>query len=136
MLPWGTRRVSMAATVSVVPGSSRKLYQLTGEFDRERQMLTLNRTETRFRLAGTDLGASVEHNGRLYFLFGDTNPVGPNNQWRPVAGDSIAFTTDTDPAPGIRLEFFRAPDEGYRSPQVPGISLGPFVVPTGGFSSA
>ncbi len=48
----------MPPAVTVVPGSSRKLYQLTGEFDRERQMLTLNRTETRFGLAGTDLGGS------------------------------------------------------------------------------
>ncbi len=122
--------------VSVVPGSSRKVEQLTGEFDRERQTFTLNRTETRFGLVGTDLGASFEHSGRLYFLFGDSGSTTPPNQWRPKDGDAIAFTTDTDPELGVRLQFLRAPDELYRSPQVPGISLGSFEVPTGGFSSA
>jgi hypothetical protein len=125
----------MPPSVTVVPGSTRKLYQLTGEFDRERQALTLNRTETRFRLVGTDLGASFEHGGHIYFLFGDSNATTPPDQWRPFGGDAIAHTTDRNPLAGIRLEFIRAPDEGYLSPQVPGISLGPFEVPTGGFST-
>lgn len=58
--------------VRYVPGSSQKVCQLTGEFDRERQEPTLNRTESRFGLVGTDLGASFEHNGKIYFFFGDT----------------------------------------------------------------
>ena len=125
----------MTANVSLIPGSSRKLYQLTGEFDRELGAPTLNRTETRFRLAGTDLGASFEHGGRIYFLFGDTNPTTPPNQWRPDGGDAIAHTADRNPLLDIRLDFIRAPDEGYLAPQVPGVSLGPFEVPTGGFST-
>src|SRR3712207_4716554 len=131
------RGAAMPRQVVYVAGSSRKVAQLTGEFDRERLEFTLNRTETRFGLAGTDLGASFPHNGRIYFLFGDTNPSGLHNAWRPPAGDSIAYTTDTSPGPdGIRLQFVTAPDELYRSPQVPGVTLGSFEVPTGGFSAS
>jgi len=64
----------VVAQVELVPGSVRKICQLTGERDRQRNADTLNRTETRFGLIGTDLGASFEHDGRLWFLFGDTWP--------------------------------------------------------------
>ena len=62
-----------------------------------------NETERRFGLFGTDLGASFAHDGRLWFLFGDTwpSPSGPDAD----VGDSVAFTTDTDPEAGVRLEF-------------------------------
>src|SRR5688500_11345116 len=99
----------MAGRVVYVPGSSRKIAQLTGEIDRERDELTLNRTETRYGLQGTDLGASFEHRGRIYFLFGDTNSIKPANSFRPPSGDSIAFTTDMTPENGVRLDFITAP---------------------------
>ncbi|MBI3952210.1 MAG: DUF4185 domain-containing protein [Acidobacteria bacterium] len=63
---------AQSSSVRYVPGSSQKICQLTGELDRERQQFTLNRTESRFGIWGTDLGASFEHDGRIYFLFGDT----------------------------------------------------------------
>ena len=53
-------------------GSSEKICQLTGDFDRELKKPTLNLTETRAGVAGTDLGFSFEHEGKLFFLFGDT----------------------------------------------------------------
>ena len=49
----------MAVKVTVVPGSSRKVEQLTGEFDRERRTSTLNRTETRFAPGATPVPRSV-----------------------------------------------------------------------------
>jgi hypothetical protein len=121
-------------SVVYVPGSTEKVYQLTGEFDRHRQEPTLNRTESRFGLAGTDLGASFEHEGRLFFLFGDTHAVRPHPVYRPTDGDSIASTSDPDPEAGIRLDFVLAADGDYLSPRIPGVSLGAYEVPAGGFS--
>ena len=65
-----------AAVVTVVPGSTRRICELTGED-------SINRTETRFKLRGTDLGASFqgdELTNVIYFLFGDTVPVGVRGQ--------------------------------------------------------
>jgi hypothetical protein len=55
-------------------------------------------------VGGTDLGHMVNHNGKTYFLFGDTfsgaNPsIGGN--WR---SNVMAFTTDTDPSDGVLLD--------------------------------
>jgi len=118
-----------AAVVTVVPGSTRRICELTGED-------SINRTETRFKLRGTDLGASFqgdELTNVIYFLFGDTVPVGAFSDARPDGGDSIAFTTPADPESCIHLDFFRAPDRGYISPRVNDVSLGRFEVPSGGF---
>ncbi|HYZ37660.1 MAG TPA: hypothetical protein VE673_13210, partial [Pseudonocardiaceae bacterium] len=88
---------------------AQKTAQLTGEFDREgwngtgTPNFALNRTESRFGIIGTDLGSSFTHQGRLYFLFGDTWRVGhgtPNDDL-----DSIAFSTDTTADNGVTLTF-------------------------------
>ena len=80
----------MRRVIGAIRGATRKVYQLTGEHDREQGVPTLNLTETRFGLFGTDLGASFEHNGRLWFLFGDTVSAVGYDDRRPEAGDSIA----------------------------------------------
>ena len=119
----------MPRNVTYVAGNTRKLYQLTGECDRERNQFTLSRTGSGFGVWGTDLGSSFSHNGRIYFLFGDTGPH---------AEDCIGFTTDTDPEAGIRLQFVAQPGNPhqYLSPTtVPAIPNGPFEVPAGGFSA-
>jgi hypothetical protein len=134
------------------PAITQKVCQLTGEFDLERQQLTFNRTETNFTLKGTDLGAAVEHNGRIYFLFGDTHPTGPfnrrcydPNEPRPHDGDSIAWTPATaDPEQCLPLNFISLVVPGFgnayisprvRKPDGTFITLGGFEVPTGGFSA-
>jgi hypothetical protein len=38
-----------------------KVAQLTGEFDRQRKVVTLSQTESRFGVVGLDLGQSFEH---------------------------------------------------------------------------
>ncbi len=128
----------MPRKIVYVRGSSRKVCQMTGEFDRSLGpgRRAPNQTETRWGLKGTDLGASFEHKGRCYFLFGDTNPSGPNNDFRPRDGDAIAYTTDTnvEAALGVRLRFVTAPDGSYLAPRAPGLSTKGFEVPTGGFS--
>jgi len=122
----------VVAQVELVPGSVRKICQLTGERDRQRNAYTLNRTETRFGLIGTDLGASFEHDGRLWFLFGDTWPDAEG-------GDSVAWTTDRTPEPGIALQFVSA-DSRFVRPRVStvdgrSVSTSFFEVPLDGFSA-
>ena len=83
---------------------STKVVQLTGQSDHQWEIPAHNRTEERFELRGTDLGASFRHRQRTYFLFGDTH-------WtKPLQGtlDSIAYTTDVSAAGGLSLEFHRA----------------------------
>ena len=117
--------------------ATTKIHQLTGEYDRERNVACINATESRYGILGTDLGSSFEHDGRLWFLFGDT--VAANlayNDWRPDAGDCIAWTTDADPERGVSLTFITAPDGKYLSPRiVPDVPRGPFNVPLEGFSA-
>lgn len=114
-------------TLRFVPGSTVKLEQLVGELDHERQTPTLSRTFTRFQIRGTDLGYSFEHDGRAYFLFGDT--VGKLGG----AADTIATTTATDPEGGVRLDFLTDGDS-YLAVRPPGIRMGSFEVPVSGIS--
>jgi len=119
---------SSPSAFSVVEGSTEKICQLTGEYDYHtaaeagiapEEMPTLNRTYSNYGIHGTDLGSSFEHNGKLWFLFGDTlatemipgDPInaeahsGPN----PFLGDATAYTGDTDPTDCVSLEFLRNP---------------------------
>jgi hypothetical protein len=111
-----------------VPNSTKKVCQLTGDFDRAAGVRTLSQTGKRFGVNATDLGSSFEHKGRLYFLFGDT--------WgRRGAWDAVAWTKSTDPEK-IVLDFHRAKDGKWLPPTVPGISQGAFEIPSGGISIA
>ena len=111
-----------------VPNSTKKVCQLTGDFDRSAKIPTLSQTGKRFGVEATDLGSSFEHKGKLYFLFGDT--VG-----RPGARDAVAWTTSQKPDK-IVLGFFKEKDGKWLPPTVPGISLGAFEIPSGGVSVA
>jgi hypothetical protein len=130
----------MSKKIVYIPRSTRKLYQLTGECDRERNQFTINLTESRFGLIGTDLGSSFEHNEYTYFLFGDTDSTHPDPIRRPKCGDSIAYTNDNDPETGLHLQFITPTDDpkNYLSPEIqfhPEITLGCFEVPAAGFST-
>jgi Domain of unknown function (DUF4185) len=110
-----------------------RICQLTGEFDRTdwdgagQLHFAFNKTESQFRVRGTDLGVSFEHKDRLYFLFGDTWRVGETRDSH-FDWDSIAFCTDTSIQGGLSLTFYEQP------PIVHGISQGAFEVPLDGFS--
>jgi hypothetical protein len=117
--------------LSYVPASTHKINQLVGELDKQIHQPTLSRTESRYRLQGTDLGYSFEHRGKIYFLFGDT--VGA----RDAALDSVAATDadpGADPERGVRLDFLTQAPGLYLTVQPPGISMGAFEVPTAGIS--
>jgi len=122
-----TATLEAAYTVQHVTGSTQKICQLTGDNDRQTAQPTLNQTQSRYGVFGTDLGFSFLHDGRLYFLFGDT--VGLHG------GDSIAYSQDTNPDDCLDLTFVTGADGRYLPPKVPGISLGAFEVPVGGFSA-
>ncbi len=123
-----------AAPAVTVVAKGEKVLQLIGDTDRALGMPTLSRTFTRFGLAGTDLGASFVHNGKLWFLFGDSAPSGgtfPN----PLCGDAIGFTTQTAASDAEQLALsFVATDAGFESPSVSGVDLGCFNVPLAGVS--
>ena len=79
--------------LAYVAGSTKKVSQLTGDFDRMLGKPTLNQTGKRFGVNATDLGSSFEHNGSLFFLFGDT--------WgQPGLLDAVAWSKSRDPAKG------------------------------------
>jgi hypothetical protein len=107
--------------------STVKVEQLLGEEDKQLHQPTLSRTFTRYAIEGTDLGNSFEHDGRVYFLFGDT--VGRLRH----ALDTIATTDARDPDAGVRLDFLTSGSD-YLTIQPPGISMGPFEVPVAGLS--
>jgi hypothetical protein len=125
--PTGAAANAGAPTIRYIPRSTEKVEQLLGEEDKERHQPTLSRTVSRYGIEGTDLGNSFEHDGRVYFLFGDT--VGRLGR----ALDTIATTDATDPEKSVRLDFLTY-GRDYLTIQPPGISMGAFEVPVAGIS--
>src|SRR4029453_15192442 len=87
----------VAGGLVVVPGSTKKVSQLTGDVDRALKKPTLSQKTRGLGIFETALGNSFEHKGNLYFLFGDT--VG-----QPGALDAIGWTSSRDPEK-IELDF-------------------------------
>ncbi|MGY5861738.1 MAG: DUF4185 domain-containing protein [Candidatus Thorarchaeota archaeon] len=102
-LVWIAYPMLIAITDSNFPHQEHA--QLTGED-------AVNDT-TAFNVHGTDLGIIMKHDGRYYYIFGDTfgadSPFG--NHWR---SNTIAISDDTDPSDGIMLnEWIVNPTTGY-----------------------
>jgi hypothetical protein len=133
-LPWLRDAVILGEPYPAKVAGANKVAQLTGEYDREgwngsgTPPFAFNRTESRFGIRGCDLGSSFEHEGRLYFLFGDTWRV--NQTLAALNYDSIAFCTDTDPSKGLNLTFL---DQPPLLPD-PHVTQGGFDVPLDGLS--
>jgi Domain of unknown function (DUF4185) len=138
-----------AGSITYVAGSSQKICQLTGEMDQQLQRPTVNRTGTQFGLVFDDLGYSFEHDGKLFFLFGDSHPRPkfngkPNGDSDPPRlvddNDAIAFTTDTSIANCLKLDFIRDAIGAYKNPVVlngqgqPAIKLRTNEIPIAGIS--
>ena len=98
-----------AVPPELVVVGSEKVEQLIGDWDFETLRPTRQQTESRFNVAFTDLGAPFEFDGKLWFLFGDTDPESPG--WDPRHDDTIAFT-DAESADELRLEFLTDPAAG------------------------
>ena len=120
------RVAAQNSALHYVSGSTRRLSQLTGDFDRALQSPTLNRTGQRFSLYATDLGSSFEHKGKLFFLFGDS--------WgQPRDLDAVAWSQSRDPAQ-LTLDFYSDINGEWLPPIVPGVGNGAFEIPSGGIS--
>jgi hypothetical protein len=112
-------------TIGYLEGSTEKIEQLIGDWDKERNVATKNRTFERFQLPNTDLGVPFQHNNKTYVCFGD---VWIDN------GDPLGYTTDTVAEDGISLDFVTNPDGSFKKISIPGVSLSGFEVPMEGVS--
>jgi hypothetical protein len=112
--------------LSFLSGSTAKVEQLIGDYDKQFGRPTVNQTESRYGIIGTDLGNSFEHQGRLYFLFGDTIA--------PGAPDPLGFSDSSDPDGPLQLDFLATAQGTILPIQAPGVSMGPFEVPVAGIS--
>jgi O-glycosyl hydrolase len=136
--------------ITYVEGSSQKVCQITGEIDKEFNKPTVNQTQTRWGLMSTDGGYSFEHNGKLFMLFGDSNPTptfrgkpnGPNQpprNWEYNDGPT-AFTTDTNIEQCLKFNVITNSIGAYKNPVVlnaqgkPAVKLRINEGPVGGFS--
>jgi hypothetical protein len=118
-------------SISIVrpDGTTAKQCQLTGDMDQHLGVPTSNRTEERFGLRKTDLGVSFEHDGGLFFFFGDSV-----DRWDGFVGDAMATSRDDDPADCIDLDFPLNGFGQFLAPVVPGITLDGCEVPMEGLS--
>jgi hypothetical protein len=127
-------------------GGSEKICQLTGDIDWETGRPTAARTLTNFGLDGADLGYPVEHDGKLFLLFGDSwpprHPGGPMGEVPP--DDAVGITVRKEPpgADGKCLELQVNTEASRLRAFAPARIVGPapvkqgfFNVPTGGVSA-
>jgi len=122
--------VSYSQDIYYLPGSTEKIDQMVGDYDRHSEKATQNLTDTKYRIWGTDLGVPFTHEGKTYVLFGDI----PGDIGYGLDRDPIAFTTDNDPEDGIGLEFITRSDGTYLPLTIPGISQAALEVPLDGIS--
>lgn len=108
------------------PGTTSKVHQITGDWDRSRIQPTTTLTETRAGLISTDLGSSFEHEGKLYFLFGDSHG-------RSGDPDFLAWSASIDPEQ-FDMTIPTAADGKFRVIHIPGIAQDAFCVPSYGIS--
>ncbi len=124
---------------------TRKVEQIIGDVDFETMKPTRQRTGTRFNLLHSDLGSSFQHKGKLWFLFGDSDPESPG--WDPRHDDAVAWS-DAESVEQFRLNFLtdESSGRGYRNLKIRGtvrggsgpsdadIDLGTLNVPLDGIS--
>jgi hypothetical protein len=118
---------SPQGTILYVSGSVQKICQVTGDTDLEFNSPTMSLTQTRFGLVRADHGYSFEHNGKLFFLFGDTHPTPVFNKFPNAQtdlpriaddNDAIGFVADSSAGPCLRLGFILDSLGAYKNPVV------------------
>ncbi|MGV3616724.1 MAG: DUF4185 domain-containing protein [Fimbriimonas sp.] len=125
----GALAASVPAQLTYHAGTTRKLFQLTGDYDTALRRYTVTRTGLNAGLTHTDLGASFMHNGKLWFAFGDSRGRSTNDL------DFLASTTATRISDFNNLTIRKNPDNLWEYIDVPGISELGFEVPSGAISS-
>jgi hypothetical protein len=136
---------SSSLTLTFQPGSSAKIEQVIGDDDYAALaqgivVPTTSQTISQCNVAGCDLGASFEHQGRLLFLFGDTISNDPSMPWStstaPLvnyrAADCMGWSTSTDPESGLLLTLYTNADGSPLFVQPPGVPMGAFDTPNAG----
>jgi len=95
---------------------------------------TMNQTGV-VGVGGTDLGHMVNHNGKTYFLFGDTctgELPADGGFWRSSA---MSYTTDTNPADGIHFDGWITNSSGQAREVIYSGRTSPITeIPTGAIS--
>jgi hypothetical protein len=113
-------------SLTYIAGSSVKVQQIIGDCDWAVKAAngsckpTASQTISNVNIAANDIGSSFEQQGKLIFLFGDTESNDPAAPWstsnRPQVDyhqhDPVASTTVTDGEAGLALNFFRAVQPG------------------------
>lgn len=97
---------------------------------------------TQYAVNFTDLGSMFEHDGKMWFVFGDTFGEraadftgGGGSFWR---SNTLGWTTDTEPADGITIEGMIVDDIGTGMELLPSKKVDNdemTVIPTHGFST-
>jgi uncharacterized protein (TIGR03437 family) len=147
---------STTPTLTYVPGSSVKLYQINGDCDWTVWDATItsktptckpttSKTATTADVLGDDVATSFENNGELIVMFGDTIGataaqsmfIGFQNPFDWNAHDPIARSTTLHAEDGLLLNFFLSGSHGLEvapPPQPNGtpIDMGAYNVPDGG----
>lgn len=102
---------------------------------------SINKTGS-YDIAGQDLGSMFAADGKTWFVFGDTFGQrdagltgGGGTRWR---SNTLAYTSDADPADGIRFDGYISDDIGWAkelidSKKVDGIEM--TTIPTHGFAA-
>lgn len=119
--------ISYAEELVYHQGSTRVICQITGDEDTHILKHTLSRTATQAGVIGTDLGSSFEHNGFLFFLFGDTAGGVEKD------ADCFAVSDSNDPQKLV-IKFPLAEDKKFLPIKIPGIFQGVMAVPSYGIS--
>jgi len=125
-LPQEPINPTRAPDVLFVPGTSVKISQLIGDYDRHLARPTENLTQRQHQLSSTDLGVSFEHDGKTFVMFGDV----------PASGDRdpMAWSTDANGEDGWSLRFVTNSNGSWKPITIPGITQAAFEVPTDGLS--
>lgn len=88
-------------------------------------------------VGGTDLGHMVNHNGKTYFLFGDTfsNDAPATVDGRDWRNNVMAYSTDTNPADGITFDGWITNSNGMAKQVIRPGNQPTTYIPTGAISA-
>jgi len=158
-LPASGQFSSQTPTITYIPGSSVKLYQVNGDCDwavwdatitnkTPTCKPTVSQTTTRADVLGNDVPVVFEHNGAMIVTFGDT--IGADATYYPTwvsfentflwdSHDPIARSTTASASDGLLLDFFLDGNHGLEvlpPPQPNGkhVDMGADDVPSAGVS--
>lgn len=157
--PWLTQAQQPGPTLTYIPGSSAKVYQINGDCDWPEWDATIakphptcaptfSQTAANADILGDDVGSSFESNGQLIMTFGDT--IGADSTYSPAwtsvynpylwqAHDPIGYSTTRRAEDGLRIDF--TPMDGHAQEVLPTnqpdgnpVSMGADDVPDGGIN--